>query len=102
MAHYHKFAGAAHDLDPKSLKAALKRSIYAMAHGSSLIYLLELNVSTLDGYFALNAMQMVLLSVIKLVSSQRATVSVLALITMRSSLLHSDLQQFAPLSHWQP
>src|ERR1700679_1752610 len=47
-------------------------TIHPMAHGILLIYHLEQNASILDGFSVSNAMQMVLLNVTKLVSSQRS------------------------------
>ena len=62
------------------------------------IYLLEQSVSVLDGYFGLNAMQTAQLNAIKLVLLLKAIHNVLASITLKSLLPHSDMQLFAPLS----
>ena len=76
-------------------------TISLMAHGSSLIYLLMQNALILDVFSVLNKMQMVPLSDKRLVSLLKATVNVLALITLKYSLLPSDIQLSAPLSHLQ-
>src|SRR6202034_3013959 len=107
-----EYAGAAHDLDPKSLKAALRRSDKDkwqdaaqleidnhVSNGTWELVDLPPGAKCINSgwYFVSNAMQMVLSNATKLVSSQKATVNVLALITLKSSLPPSDMQPFALL-----
>ena len=111
-----EFAGAAHDSDPRSLKAALQCSDgnrwqeaaklkmdnhISNGYGSSLIYLLMQNALILDGFSVLNEMQMVPLSDTRLVSLLTATVNVLALITLKYLLLPSNIQLSTPLLRLQ-